>query len=200
MSAVLCRLSRWLSMQGLMLPSNVDSGGALFPRSPQTSTICTVLTEETHLPCIVKNFINGNLCQSDEASAQRENIWALYKSITQVVKKICSHAIWIGCGSAGKGMDLFLRGWRAGCSETPSKTGHAVHITKPQSQTNVLFKEPKRCLLQSASLLSPLPLLPGCALCVQHIRLLRASKEETKTVLTGSSPLSCKGTNSQAWG
>lgn len=26
-----------------------------------------------------------------------ENIQALYKSITQVVRKICSHAIWIGC-------------------------------------------------------------------------------------------------------
>lgn len=126
--------------------------GPYSPEAPQQAPFAparTVLTEKTHLPCIVENFINSNLCHSDEANT-RENIWALYKSITQVVRKICSHAIWIGRESAGKGMDLFLRGWRAGCSETPSKTGHAVHITKPQSQTNVLFKEPKRCLLQSA--------------------------------------------------
>lgn len=70
--------------------------GPYSPEAPQETPFapaCSVLTEKTHLPCIVKIFINGNLCHSDEASAQRENIWALYKSITQVVKKICSHAI-----------------------------------------------------------------------------------------------------------
>lgn len=68
----------------------------LFPRSPQQAPFApahTMLTEKTHLQCIVKIFINSNLCHSGRASAERENIWALYKSITQVVKKICSHAI-----------------------------------------------------------------------------------------------------------
>ena len=62
--------------------------------------------------------------------------------------------------------DLFLRGRLTGCLETPSKTGHAVHIMKPQSQTNVLFKEPKRCLLQSAYSPSLLFLSRPAALCV----------------------------------
>lgn len=44
----------------------------------------------------------------------------------------------------------FCEGDEAGCLETLSKTGHAVHNSKPQSQTNVLFKDPKRCLLHSA--------------------------------------------------
>lgn len=44
----------------------------------------------------------------------------------------------------------FCEGDEAGCLETHSKTGHAVHNPKPQSQTNVLFKDPKRCLLHSA--------------------------------------------------
>lgn len=52
-----------------------------------------MLTEKTHLPRIVEIFINSNLCHSDMASEENENIWALYESITQVVKKICSHAI-----------------------------------------------------------------------------------------------------------
>lgn len=69
----------------------------LFPGSLQQAPFApapTMLTEKTHLPCIVKIFINSNLCHSDRASAEKkENIWALYKSITQVVKKICSHAI-----------------------------------------------------------------------------------------------------------
>lgn len=68
----------------------------VFPGSPQQAPFSparTVLTEKTHLPCIVKIFINSNLCHSDRASAEKENIWALYESITQVVKKICSHAI-----------------------------------------------------------------------------------------------------------
>lgn len=53
----------------LVLSSNVDSdgGGGLFPRSPQQAPFAptrAVLTEKTHLPCIVKNFINSNLCHS----------------------------------------------------------------------------------------------------------------------------------------
>lgn len=79
-----------------MLSSNVDSDVPLFPRSPQQAPFAlaqTMLTEKTHLQCIVKIFINSNLCHSDRASAEKENILALYKSITQVVKKICSHAI-----------------------------------------------------------------------------------------------------------
>lgn len=69
---------------------------SLLPGSPQQAPFTaahTMLTEKTHLPCIVKIFINSNLCHSDRASAEKENIWALYKSITQVVRKICSHAI-----------------------------------------------------------------------------------------------------------
>lgn len=68
----------------------------LFPGIPHPAPFAparAMLTEKTHLPCIVKNFINSNLCHSGEASAEKENIRALYKSITQVVKKICSHAI-----------------------------------------------------------------------------------------------------------
>lgn len=85
-------------IEHLTLSLYVDSDTDLIPQKPPPqqapfATARAVLTEKTHLPCIVKNFINSNLCHSDEASAHRENIWALYKSITQVVKKICSHAI-----------------------------------------------------------------------------------------------------------
>lgn len=38
------------------------------------------------------------------------NIGALYKSITQVVKKICSHAIWIGRECVGKDGICFWEG------------------------------------------------------------------------------------------
>lgn len=55
--------------------------------------------------------------------------------------------------------DLFLPGRRAGCSETPSKTGHAVHISKPQSQINVLFKEPKQLFTAAATAAAAFPRL-----------------------------------------
>lgn len=57
----------------------------------------------------------------------------------------------------------------SGCLEAPRKTGHAVHIMKAQSQTNVLFKEPKRCLLESAYSLSLVLSLHPSHLCVKHI-------------------------------
>lgn len=51
-----------------MLSSNVDSdGGPYSPEAPQQGPFAparTVLTEKTHLPCIVKTFINSNLCHS----------------------------------------------------------------------------------------------------------------------------------------
>lgn len=81
-----------------------------------------------------------------------KNIQALYKSITQVVRKICSHAIWIGCVLAEirrerKQERDSICVWRL-----LHKRGQAAHIGKTQSQTNVLFRVLKRCLLAACSL------------------------------------------------
>ena len=52
--------------------------------------------------------------------------------------------LWVGSSEA---WDLFLSREMTVFGST-SKTGHAVHIMKPQSQTNVLFKVLKSCLLR----------------------------------------------------
>lgn len=80
-----------LRIQRHMLSSDVDSNSARIPQKPpQQAPFApshTMLTEKTHLPCIVEIFINNNLCHSGRASAQRENIRAVFESITQVVRK-----------------------------------------------------------------------------------------------------------------
>lgn len=85
-----------------------------------------------------------------------ENIQALYKSITQVVKKICSHAIWIGCVLLEIGRERRQERDGICVRRLLHKGGHAARIGKPQSQTNVLFRVLKHCLLALALSLSPL--------------------------------------------
>ncbi len=72
----------------------------------------------------------------------------LVQSITQVVRKICSHAIWIGCVLAE------IRRERDGICvrRLLHKRGHAARMGNHQSQTNVLFRVLKRCLLAACSL------------------------------------------------
>lgn len=80
-----------LRIQHHILSSDVDSNSAPIPQKPpQQAPFApshTMLTEKTHLLCIVEIFINNNFCHSGGASAQRENIQALFESITQVVRK-----------------------------------------------------------------------------------------------------------------
>lgn len=52
---------------------------ACIPWKPQQAPFAparAMLTEKTHLPRIVEIFINSNLCHSDRASEENENIWA----------------------------------------------------------------------------------------------------------------------------
>lgn len=52
-----------------------------------------MLTEKHICHVLLKFLLTPVFATQAVACAGKENIWALFKSITQVVKKICSHAI-----------------------------------------------------------------------------------------------------------
>lgn len=140
--------------------------GPLFPRSPQQAPFAparTVLTEKTHLPCIVKILLIA--IYVTQASAQRENIWALYKSITQVVKKICSHAIWIGCESAGQDGICFWEGDGLAVQRLPVK--QVTLFTSPSLNHKQMFYLRSQNVVYSSGLRFSLPFrCRPAALCV----------------------------------
>ena len=121
--------------------SHVDSDNTqLFPgKQPPPwvpfAVVRAMLTEETHLPFIVKKNINSPLCHSDKSLfADRKTHTCrvqIYHSSCQRNLFSCNmNRRWVG------GLlqwDPFLPRRPAGCAETPSKTGHAVHIMEPQS-------------------------------------------------------------------
>ncbi len=71
-----------------------------FPQKPTTErhllSPSAVLTEKLHLACIVKIFINGNLCHSDRPLLEKTSRPCTNLSL-KLSEKFVLMAIWIGC-------------------------------------------------------------------------------------------------------
>lgn len=169
LSLVLCSLSCSLSVCSCFPSDTAPHAffkcrlrrGPYSPEAPQQAPFApahTVLTEKTHLPCIVKNFINSNLCHSGLCTERKHlGLVQIYHSSCQKNLFSCNMNRPRVCGQ--RDGICFWEGDGLAVQRLPVK--QVTLFTSRSLNHKQMFYLRKKMLF--TPLLSCLPLPPGCA-------------------------------------